>query len=1169
MVESRTARMRLVHWSSGTDSPQRVDFNETFLSIESLAAIDAQGTLNDRPTPNKTGMYYFATDNGTLYRSDGTTWAVVGASVLSQLVKPARTDAIAQTVQGLASQTADLKRVLNSANVIYQRVRSNGDLIHGPLRVSQAARTANSTETVPTDSAVTLDNGSTGMWGLSALATTGNTAGFFRAVRGGTTVFSVNAAGVVTTPSVVLSSEPTNTNHATTKNYVDTKIGSTVYPLDGPQLSGVLPLVNGGTGGTTEATARSGIGAAASATTIATGAGLSGGGNLTASRTLSVVFPTANTTHHGGNVGTSDVAARYDHSHDLAGEKIIGVLPIANGGTAATTAAGALTSLGAAPVTTTFTAGTGLSGGGTLAANRTFSVDYAGNGTANSAARSDHTHDINSSTVTGTLSVAGGGTGRTTLTSGSYLVGNGTGLPVLRTSAQVLADIDAATSGHGHSLNDANLTGVLGVSQGGTGATSTAAARTALAVPVNTTQVVAGNGLTGGGTLAASRTLNVDFAGTGTANTVARSNHTHSLADSTIIGTLPWAQIPDIELLTSENLDTLTTTKTYLQNTQNNITDISAQNYPVRNAGLLQVFAAVNFVFQFYTSYSPNRQYMRRLYSGAWTAWEEQATVKDIGDLSSVYAPMTHGHRLTDSNLTGTLPVNQGGTGATTQAAARTALAVPSTSIAVTAGAGLSGGGTLAASRTLQVVFEGSGSKNTSARSDHGHALTDANLTGILPVSQGGTGGTTASAARNGIDAAYSAIQIATGAGLNGGGNLMANRTLSAAFPSTSFTLDGVSTGTGNFVARMDHKHSLSGNYLEGNLAWNKAPIPIALSTEDLDTLTETADYHQGSNTNATSARNYPSNVAGKLEVVAASQMVYQTYTDYSSIGSVWRRTRYQSTWYSWKEMSESSHGHKLTDSNITGVLPVTQGGTGRSTITAGTYLRGNGTTTVTMRQPEDVLSDIGGQPRDVETLPSNQNINNWTTTGKWIPSSLANVTTANGYPSEANASVVFLEHTQVSSNYSVQVLTMAYNNRMWRRAMRNGTWYEWYYAPRTPYRVETGGASGWSVRTNGISVVQHDDGSKGCSLEVTMVRTDPVFTQGTSYLVHGYFTPAELRPTHVGGQYFYATVGGVPGQGFINWATGAFSARLPPGSSNVNIGPSSNITFDFSWVVL
>ncbi|QOI66931.1 minor tail protein [Microbacterium phage GardenState] len=42
----------------------------------------------------------------------------------------------------------------------------------------------------------------------------------------------------------------------------------------------------------------------------------------------------------------------------------------------------------------------------------------------------------------------------------------------------------------------------------------------------------------------------------------------------------------------------------------------------------------------------------------------------------STYPPSTHGHALTDSNITGTLPINQGGTGATDAVAALQALGI-------------------------------------------------------------------------------------------------------------------------------------------------------------------------------------------------------------------------------------------------------------------------------------------------------------------------------------------------------------------------------------------------------------------------------------------------------------------------------------------------------------
>jgi hypothetical protein len=53
---------------------------------------------------------------------------------------------------------------------------------------------------------------------------------------------------------------------------------------------------------------------------------------------------------------------------------VTGVLPIANGGTNATTAALALTSLGATPLTRSISTGTGLSGGGDLSSDRTLSL---------------------------------------------------------------------------------------------------------------------------------------------------------------------------------------------------------------------------------------------------------------------------------------------------------------------------------------------------------------------------------------------------------------------------------------------------------------------------------------------------------------------------------------------------------------------------------------------------------------------------------------------------------------------------------------------------------------------------------------------------------------------------------------------------------------------------
>ena len=54
----------------------------------------------------------------------------------------------------------------------------------------------------------------------------------------------------------------------------------------------------------------------------------------------------------------------------------------------------------------------------------------------------------------GTLSVQRGGTGRGTVTAGSYLVGNGTGAMTEKTPAQVLEGIGAAAASHTHAQSD-------------------------------------------------------------------------------------------------------------------------------------------------------------------------------------------------------------------------------------------------------------------------------------------------------------------------------------------------------------------------------------------------------------------------------------------------------------------------------------------------------------------------------------------------------------------------------------------------------------------------------------------------------------------------------------------------------------------------------------------
>ena len=70
------------------------------------------------------------------------------------------------------------------------------------------------------------------------------------------------------------------------------------------------------------------------------------------------------------------------NSVTITGGAITGIadLAVADGGTGASTAAGALTNLGAVPTTRTVTAGGGLAGGGSLASNITLTIATNSNG---------------------------------------------------------------------------------------------------------------------------------------------------------------------------------------------------------------------------------------------------------------------------------------------------------------------------------------------------------------------------------------------------------------------------------------------------------------------------------------------------------------------------------------------------------------------------------------------------------------------------------------------------------------------------------------------------------------------------------------------------------------------------------------------------------------------
>ena len=289
-------------------------------------------------------------------------------------------------------------------------------------------------------------------------------------------------------------------------NLIPTPITS-LPEYTGASTLGYLPYVLSGVTYKVQFANIAAVGAVPSTRVIASGTGLSGGGDLSADRVISIAA---------GGVGVTELSLTGVTAGTYGSGSAVPVLTVDATGRVTTVTTAALSVTGFVPTTRTITAGNGLTGGGSLASDITLTANFSSTtplalgsataGVANTLSRGDHIHpalDLSDTNQTqGALPLGRGGTGdalspvagavvystgtKFALSSlgsiGQVLVSNGTAAPSWLTltgtgtvsSVAVSGGTTGLTTSGGPITTSGTITigGTLAVASGGTGETT-------------------------------------------------------------------------------------------------------------------------------------------------------------------------------------------------------------------------------------------------------------------------------------------------------------------------------------------------------------------------------------------------------------------------------------------------------------------------------------------------------------------------------------------------------------------------------------------------------------------------------------------------------------------------------------------------------------------------